>query len=426
MLDARFSRLERLPAIIAASLLVVLPVVYRPMADAAGQAADTLLGPKTLVAALAALAMAGTHLLLAVAGRRAELPRTMLAALAVFVVTFLVSSIAAGGTDPPVARGVQHALVFVAIFIAVASTPGASSIVMTGAAIGGAIGAVLVIAQAYGWNPPGIHWEEGMALPAGTFPNRNFAAYPIAAGLLVTAGQAIRTPTWRGRVVAGAAAAICALGLVLTCSRGAWAATLVAGTLALVRHLRARRPLVSWGRVALAVSIVAVVTAGTSIRPTPATAEAQQQAAAHPTDIELRLDVAGHHESISTRLDLWRGAVALSAERPLLGWGATGYLERIDGHSPGGSTHTHAHNELLHTAAVAGWPAALAIVAFLLTVVWTAFRRPRADQANTVTLLLLPIALAPAAIEILTLSPVFGPVCAALLGAALAPARRSA
>jgi O-antigen ligase len=305
-------------------------------------------------------------------------------------------------------------------------------------------GAVLVIAQAYGWSAPGIHWEAGMALPAGTSPNRNCAAYPIAAALIIAAFAAGRGP-WPRRGAAVAASAVCALGLVLSCARGAWiaaiAAALAVGALSAAatwRQWRAalaarpspapspwRAPL-SWRGVGALVLVGGVVFAGTAVRPEAATAEAREQDAKHPTSIAHRLDIATHHESVSTRFDLWRGAFEMARERPLLGGGAAGYLATMDAHAPGGAAHTHAHNEVLYVAAVAGVPAALALLAFLAAVTITIVRRWRRDPATTplVLVLLLPVALGPPAIEIMTLSPIFGPLCAVLLGAALAGIRR--
>ncbi len=106
--------------------------------------------------------------------------------------------------------------------------------------------------------------------------------------------------------------------------------------------------------------------------------------------------------SVTTRLEMWRGALRLILERPLLGHGSEGYREgmrelveagRI---APAVLSHGHAHNDLLEAWVKRGLPALLGLLALYLLPVWM-FRSGLAHpdlshRALAVAGLLLPVA----------------------------------
>ncbi|TFH88178.1 O-antigen ligase family protein [Billgrantia azerbaijanica] len=102
------------------------------------------------------------------------------------------------------------------------------------------------------------------------------------------------------------------------------------------------------------------------------------------------------------RLEMWRGAVQLVAERPLTGWGASGYQRgmarlseqgRID---PEAARFWHAHHDLLDAWVKWGLPGVLLLACYYATPLWLFRRglgaRDPACRALALCGVLLPVA----------------------------------
>ena len=105
--------------------------------------------------------------------------------------------------------------------------------------------------------------------------------------------------------------------------------------------------------------------------------------------------------SVSKRIEMWRGAWQLFREKPLIGWGETGYIQQLQALgevgsiSPQAAGYTHAHNELLNALAKKGIVGALILYAlYVLPIAWFArFLRGSAPEGLGIGVagLILPI-----------------------------------
>ncbi|MGR2736927.1 O-antigen ligase family protein [Billgrantia sp. Q4P2] len=92
----------------------------------------------------------------------------------------------------------------------------------------------------------------------------------------------------------------------------------------------------------------------------------------------LRQYVAGDDEmtSVSARLEMWRSSSQLILERPLLGWGGSGYQATMrergaEGvQDPALGRYWHAHNDILDAWVKRGLPGLLALLALYFTPLW--------------------------------------------------------
>lgn len=90
------------------------------------------------------------------------------------------------------------------------------------------------------------------------------------------------------------------------------------------------------------------------------------------TDITSYAAQEGQTTSIGARFEMWKGAAQMFIERPIQGWGRTGYNERMDELVEEGVVHPHvanfghAHNEFLDAAAKRGIIGLLAVLALYL------------------------------------------------------------
>ncbi|MEX0449087.1 O-antigen ligase family protein [Spiribacter sp. 221] len=83
--------------------------------------------------------------------------------------------------------------------------------------------------------------------------------------------------------------------------------------------------------------------------------------------------------SVSKRFEMWRGAWQLFREKPMLGWGETGYIQHLGRLGEAGvisqraAGYTHAHNDLLNVLAKKGIIGGLILYAlYILPLVWFA------------------------------------------------------
>lgn len=121
------------------------------------------------------------------------------------------------------------------------------------------------------------------------------------------------------------------------------------------------------------------------------------------SDVSLYLSGESQTSSVGARFEMWKGAMHLIQERPLVGWGSNGYHDAMLELSEEGvvdrqvaQRYDHAHNEFLDAAAKRGVIGLMALLALYL-VPMTLFAR-QVDAANlevrslAVAGVLLPVA----------------------------------
>lgn len=143
------------------------------------------------------------------------------------------------------------------------------------------------------------------------------------------------------------------LGSLMSGSRGGWVGLPVIGYV-LYRGFGRQLPL------ALKVSVAGlVVTLATLVFVLPQTG-VQQRVNSAISDISLYVSGEESNTSLGLRFEMWRGASQLIIQRPLLGWGESGYeaamlnLGQQHSISPVAAQFGHAHNEFIDALAKRG------------------------------------------------------------------------
>ncbi len=143
------------------------------------------------------------------------------------------------------------------------------------------------------------------------------------------------------------------LGSLMSGSRGGWVGLPVIGYV-LYRGFGRQLPL------ALKVSVAGlVVTLATLVFVLPQTG-VQQRVNSAISDISLYVSGEESNTSLGLRFEMWRGASQLIIQRPLLGWGESGYeaaminLGQQQTISPVAAQFGHAHNEFIDALAKRG------------------------------------------------------------------------
>ena len=93
--------------------------------------------------------------------------------------------------------------------------------------------------------------------------------------------------------------------------------------------------------------------------------------------------------SVSKRFEMWRGAWHLFQEKPVMGWGETGYIQQLGALGEGGAVsrqaagYTHAHNDLLNALAKKGLIGGLILYSlYILPLAWFASQFRHAPPAQ--------------------------------------------
>lgn len=233
----------------------------------------------------------------------------------------------------------------------------ASSFATWGGIAVGAIGAGLFAAwqnlelntRAYGFNDP-----------------IQFGNISIVLGLLCLAGvgwamQQRRSAMWTTLLIVGALCGI--LGSAFTGSRGSW---ICLPFCLLVLYCGSTLKKSYWivGAIALAAVLAILYTI-------PSTAM-KERIALVASETSTYLDEHKTANSIGTRLEIWRAGVLLLEEKPLLGWGKEGYINRVKQLSAEGRVdavtgkHSHLHNDYLDAWVKRGIPGLAATLALYL------------------------------------------------------------
>jgi len=263
--------------------------------------------------------------------------------------------------------------------------------------------AIYAVAQVTGLDP--FLWQReatyagGYVRPFGTLGHPNLLGVMMAAGASLSAGLAIAGGAGAGRWLRRAAALLLSVVTVLTLSRAAWLGLMVGLAVAMTLALRGRGPVRRGGR-ALAV-VAAVVAIGGVILLATGTFDLIAHRFA-----EL---LSGGGGSGSSRLEIWRTALAAWRARPWIGNGPD-LFEMV---FPRFQTAAywryewsglpfHAHSIYLHALATRGVVGVLAAGAWAvaLAVTGAAAWRRRAD--------LEPAGLVPAAAGVVACTAVAG------------------
>ncbi|OYD25678.1 O-antigen ligase family protein [Oceanimonas baumannii] len=177
-------------------------------------------------------------------------------------------------------------------------------------------------------------------------------------------GWAAVQPNARRWIVLLLLGAVCgALGSLLSGSRGGW----VGLPFVFLVLYKAYGGVLGKRLTLLAVAALAGLGALVYALPQTGVQQRVQQAF---VDIE-RYQQGDRESSLGYRFDMWQGAIALIAERPLTGWGTEGYRERMQELAVQGvitdySANTHAHNEYLDNFARRGIVGLLSLLALYL------------------------------------------------------------
>jgi O-antigen ligase len=95
------------------------------------------------------------------------------------------------------------------------------------------------------------------------------------------------------------------------------------------------------------------------------------------------VDTHDARTSTGARLEMWRAGIMLLNEKPLLGWGKKGYMDRIaqlveeNKVDPIATEHSHVHNEYLDAWVKRGIPGLLATLILYFAPLWLFFRQYR-------------------------------------------------
>ncbi|ATH79340.1 MULTISPECIES: O-antigen ligase family protein [Halomonadaceae] len=156
---------------------------------------------------------------------------------------------------------------------------------------------------------------------------------------------------WVALLLAGALGGI--LGSLFSGSRGGW----VGFPIVLLVLYRAYGTQLS-NRLKVAV-VAAVVVGGLAVYSVPQTG-VQHRVHQAVTDVSLYITGENRSSSVGSRFEMWRGAAMLIQEKPLTGWGSTGYAEAMYAFGEEGvisreaAQYGHAHNEFVDAFAKRG------------------------------------------------------------------------
>lgn len=274
---------------------------------------DRFFVPKELVLAVTTASIAAV---LIETSRRLELAR-----LDVLLIVWLVMNVASAAFATNVWLAVRALGVTaggVATFWcarAIACT-GAGRPVIAGLAAATVVASATSLAQAYGWEPEYVSLNRA---PGGTLGNRNFVAHLAAIGVPALLYLALASRRWVVTLLAAAGIGISAAALVLSRTRAAWLALIIAGGALLLAAIW-RRSIVFVGPVQRRAAFIVLMAGG-----------AVATALTLPNELDWRSDspyletaagVVNYREGSGRgRLIQYRNSMKLALRNPLLGVG---------------------------------------------------------------------------------------------------------
>lgn len=213
--------------------------------------------------------------------------------------------------------------------------------------------------------------------------------------LPVTVTLARHAPTRRTAIAGSLVTLVAAASVLLSYSRGAWAASLAGAGFALVATHRHRAVVTTTAALVLGVAVLGLV----------------------PSMGELAGSVLTRsgNVAVETRLEGWQRAATLWRERPVLGWGPGAYRAAFQQRFPGheSDARVHAHSHYLQTAAETG-TAGVVVLAVLGLTVLRNVTRPRPDDSAVSRVARIGVACGMCAVALRFTLDFFDPAGAAL------------
>ena len=253
-----------------------------------------------------------------------------------------------------------RALLVVPVLLLLLAYPPRAAAWWSGVALGALGGAALALWQ---------FTVQDMPRPQGSTSNAiHYGNVSMLLGMLSLAGlewarvQA-RKWAWIALLLAGCLAGV--FGSVISGSRGGWVALPVCVLIIAVANARAH------GQRYLAITFAAVAVLLAVAWHLPHS-PIRERAAIAVTEVEKMNDASNATTSIGQRFEMWRTALLLSNEHPLLGIGRSGYMEEKQDLAAEGKIgkmtrdYTNAHNDYLDTLVKRGAVGMLALLGLFL------------------------------------------------------------
>ena len=328
----------------ASFLLLALLVGLFPWDDALGFPTQTVSVVKLVGAALVAV-----YLLTTARQEPLRLPLLLLP-VGVFLAVSIVSLLASGDVGDGLAKMLRYLLFgsFVFLVVQIVTTRAQLILLAKVLTLSGAVAGLVGLVRFFGSIADRVSGPIGEA---------NDFAYVLSTALPLAIHLAWRPG--RDRLLWCACAVVLIAAILGTLSRGAVLALAVAGVWVVVRGRAPTRSVI----VAAAVIVVLGTAALTFERPFI------------EDRLNAKLTVAD--ENIESREALWRGALEMAADHPILGVGTGLYPKRAADYvvdEPFGIVEPVAHNSYLEVLAESGVLAFLAFVAFVVGT-WVVLRR---------------------------------------------------
>ncbi len=212
-----------------------------------------------------------------------------------------------------------------------------------GVALGALAGAVFVGYQ---------RWAEDLDRPGGLINAITFGDLSLCLGLIgLVSAIDLRGTALRWLPAVGAIAGF--VGMILTGSRGGWVA-FAFSALVFVRY----SSVIMRGRlVGFLVGLTCVLAVGAYLMPQ---SELRERAKEGVANVTTYFNGGSSHTNVGLRLELWKGAVIMIEENPLLGRSTNAYQERLEDMVAKGQINKgvmpvqHVHNDALHSMVTGG------------------------------------------------------------------------
>ena len=253
-----------------------------------------------------------------------------------------------------------RALLVVPVLLLLLAYPPRPAAWWSGVAVGAIAGAALALWQ---------FTMQDMESPQGSTSNAiHYGNASMLLGMLSLAGlewdrAQRRALAWSALLLAGCLAGV--FGSVISGSRGGWVALPVCVLIIAVHNARQH----GLRYLAITLSAMAVLVAIAYALPH---SPIRERTAIAVTEVEKMNDPANATTSIGQRFEMWRTALLLSSERPLLGIGRNGYLDEkkqlvLEGRmGTTTSDATNAHNDYLDVLVKRGATGLLALFGLFL------------------------------------------------------------
>ncbi|MBA3889313.1 MAG: O-antigen ligase family protein, partial [Gemmatimonadaceae bacterium] len=304
------SAAERVASVVlvAGAIAIVLAALpYKPFD------LDRFFVPKELVLALTTASIA---VALIETSRRLDVARIDLLLLAWLALNTVSALFATNGWLAGRALGVTAGGVATFWCARAIACTGAGRWAIPGLAFAAVVASATSLAQAYGWSSEYISVNRA---PGGTLGNRNFVAHLAAIGVPALLYLTLGARRWFGSIIPALGLAVSAAALVMSRTRAAWLALIVAGVVLLTAAIWRRRIIFTSGvlaRVLIAAVFVAGAATAAMLLPNQLRWKSDSPYLETATDVVNYRDGSGRG-----RLIQYRNTAKLALDNPLLGVG---------------------------------------------------------------------------------------------------------